>query len=134
MIQKLQNLGLDGRKLYFVVLLTGMAASVVTFNMDMELVSAGVIMVAVVLLSLIKRISERPVFDERDIDLAEESTHAAVMWTGVIGGVGMIVVSIGMGLGYWDYPYWAAPYYLTWGGIVGFAVIIEILKRYRLIE
>lgn len=126
-----EQFGLDGRKMYFIVLIVGMISSVIAFGMDMELLAAGIIIVAVLLLPLIKRRSERPVFDERDISLAEESTHQAVMWSGAFGGVVMIVISIGMGLGQWSYPDWVAPYYLTWGGIIGLSVLIEASKRIR---
>jgi uncharacterized membrane protein len=125
---------IDGREMYFIVLIVGMVSMVATFNMDMELVSAGIVIATVLLLILIKSRSDRPVFDERDISLAEESTHQAVMWTGVLGGAVMIVISIGMGLGRWDYPEWIAPYYLAWGGIIGLSIAIEVLKRYRVIK
>ncbi len=125
---------IDGRKAYFIVLILGMISSVVTFNIGQELVSAGIIVAAVVLMFFIKRKSDRPVLDERDIDLAEESTHQAVMWTGAFGGVLMIFISIGMGLGRWSYSDWIAPYYLSWSGIVTLAIGIEVLKRYKVIE
>ncbi|MBC5792892.1 MAG: DUF2178 domain-containing protein [Nanohaloarchaea archaeon] len=131
MRMNLEKYGLTPRKTYFLVLITGMILSVITFNMEMELLAAGIIVGSVMLLSLVKRSAERPVFDERDISLAEESTHQAVMFTGALGGVFMIIVSIGMGLGKWGYPDWAAPYFLTWGGIVGLAALIEASKRLR---
>ncbi len=130
-LMTLEKYGLNGRKAYFIVLITGMITSVITFNIDMEILAAGIIIASVLALSIIKRRSKVPVFDERDISLAEESTHQAVMWTGAFGGVIMIIVSIGMGLGKWSYPDWVAPYYLTWGGIVGLTVVIEVSKRLR---
>ncbi|MFQ3275250.1 MAG: putative membrane protein [Candidatus Nanohaloarchaea archaeon] len=126
-----EKYGLDSRKAYFIVLILGMASMVTTFNMGYELVAAGITITAVTLLYLIGEKSERPVFDERDLSIAKESTHQAVMWTGVFGGLAMIVISIGMGLNYWSYPEWAAPYYLSWGVIIGLAVLIDIGKRLR---
>jgi len=126
-----EKYGLDGRKAYFIVLILGMASMITTFNMGYELLAAGITITAVLLLMLIKRNSSRPVFDERDLSLAKESTHQAVMGTGVFGGLAMIVISIGMGMDYWSYPDWAAPYYLSWGVIVGLAVLIDIGKRLR---
>ncbi|WEL19381.1 hypothetical protein [Candidatus Nanohalococcus occultus] len=123
-----------GRKLYFAVLIAGIVGSVVLFNTGYELEAAVVTAVAVVSLLLIGRKSTKPIFDERDTALAEESTHAAVMWSGAFGGVAMIVISIGIGLGRWSYPDWAAPYYLSWGAIISLAALIEVLKRYRVIE
>jgi uncharacterized membrane protein len=129
-----EDFGLDGRKAYFIVLALGMISSVVLFNAGYELVAAGATTAAVILLSVIKRKSDRPVFDERDISLAEESTHQAVMLSGAFLGAVMIVISVGMGLGYWSYPYELAPYYLAWGGILALSVVIEVLKRYKVIE
>jgi hypothetical protein len=106
-----------------------MILSVLTFNLGREILSAGIVIAAVVGMLAVKRRSDMPVYDERDISLAEESTHQAVMWTGVFGGVTMIVISVGMGLNYWNYPQWVAPYYLTWGGILLFSLTIEGFKR-----
>lgn len=131
---ELQDLGLDGRKAYFLILITGMIASVITFNMGYELIAAGITTAAVISLILVKRKSDRPVFDERDNSLAEESTHLALMWSGAFLGIAMIVISIGMGLGRWSYPEWAAPYYLSWGLIMALAIAIEVMKRYEVIE
>lgn len=119
------------KKMHHGVLLAGMILSVVTFGIGQELLAAGIIIVAVGAMALIKRRSDRPVYDERDISIAEESTQKAVQITGVIGGVAMIVISIGMGLRGWSYPDWVAPYYLTWGGIVLLSIIIETVKRLR---
>jgi uncharacterized membrane protein len=125
-----EKYGLDARKAYFIVLMLGMASMVTTFNMGYELVAAGITITTVTLLYLVGEKSERPVFDERDLSIAKESTHQAVMWTGVFGGIAMIVISIGMGLNYWGYPDWIAPYYLTWGAILVISIIIEYLKRF----
>jgi uncharacterized membrane protein len=119
------------KKMHHGVLLIGMILSVVAFGIGRELLAAGVIIVAVGAMAWIKRSSDRPVYDERDISIAEESTHRAVQITGVIGGIAMIVISIGMGLNYWSYPDWVAPYYLTWGGIVVLSIVIETWKRLR---
>lgn len=126
-----EKYGLNGKKTYFTVLILGMASMVVTFNMGYELVAAGITITVVTLLYLIGEKSDRSIFDERDLSIAKESTHQAVMWTGAFGGVAMIVISIGMGLNYWDYPDWAAPYYVSWGSIIGLAVLIDIGKRLR---
>lgn len=131
-VMKIGNFNLDGRKAYFTVLITAMISSVILFNADYELISAGVIIAAVSLLYLIRENSSKPVFDERDLSLAEESSHAALMWTGALGGILMIFISIGMGTGYLQsYPEQVAPYYLSWGGIIALAAIIEAVKRIR---
>ena len=124
----------SAKKTHHAVLLIGMVLTVITFNLGRELLAAGVIVAAVGLMMLINRRSDRPVYDERDISIAEESTHTAVMWAGVLGGVGMLVISAGMGLYGWSYPDWIAPYYLTWGAIVALAIAIEVLKRYQVIK
>jgi len=121
----------EGKKKYYTVLLTGMILSVVAFSYDMELLSAGIIIVAVTLLYYIRENSERPVFDERDISLAEESSHQALMGSGAFLGVVMIGISIGMGLNYISYPDFMGPVYLTWGGILLLALLIEASKRFR---
>ena len=122
------------KKMHHSVLLAGMILSVVTFGLGRELLAAGVIILAVGAMTLIERGSDRPVYDERDTTIAEESTHQAVMLSGAFLGVIMIFISVGIGLNYWSYPDWIAPYYLAWGGIVGLTIIIEVLKRYRVIE
>ena len=119
------------KKMHHSMLLTGIILSVAAFGLGRELIAAGIIIVAIGAMAWIKRRSDRPVYDERDINIAEESTHQAVMWTGVLGGLAMIVISIGIGLNYWNYPDWVAPYYLTWGGIVLLSIIIESGKRLR---
>lgn len=129
----LQN-KIDGKTAYSIVLILGMISSVILFNTGYELISAGVITLAVISLAVIKRKSERPIFDERDNTLMEESTHLAVMWTGVFLGTAMIVIAAGMGLNIWDYPNWAAPYYLSWGVIMALSIVIEKLKRHKVIE
>lgn len=111
------------------VLVIGMILTVVVFNLGRELLSAGIVVLSVVLMASIKRYYDMPVYDERDLSLAKDSTHKAVMWTGVLGGLGMIVISVGMGLNMWSYPEWVAPYYLSWGGIVVFSILIETAKR-----
>ncbi len=122
------------KKMHHGVLLIGMILSVAAFGLDRELLAAGIIIVAVGAMGWIKRTSDRPVYDERDISIAEESTHQAVMLSGAFLGVVMIVISIGMGLRGWSYPDWVAPYYLTWGLILALTMIIEVLKRYKVIE
>ena len=122
------------KKMHHSVLLAGMILSVVTFGLGRELLAAGVIILAVGAMTLIERRSDRPVYDERDTTIAEELTHQAVMLSGAFLGVIMIFISVGIGLNYWSYPDWIAPYYLAWGGIVGLTIIIEVLKRYRVIE
>lgn len=119
------------KKMHHGVLLTGMILSVIAFGLGRELVSAGIIVAAVLGMMWIKKDSERPVYDERDISIAEESTQKAVQLTGAFGGVTMIVISIGMGLNYWSYPEWVIPYYLTWGAIILLSILIEAEKRLR---
>lgn len=131
---ELQDFGLDGRKAYFIVLIVGMVSSVAIFSAGYEAVSAGVIIAAVLMLVLIKSKSDRPVFDERDNSLAEESSHTALMLSGAFLGVVMIFISFGMGLNYFEYPDWIAPYYLSWGLIISLSVVIEVLKRYGIME
>ena len=121
----------EEKKAYYSVLLTGMILSVVAFNYGMQLLSAGIIILAVTLLYYIRKNSERPIFDERDISLAEESSHQALMWSGVFLGIVMIGVSIGMGLDYMSYPDFLRPVYLTWGCILLLALLIEGWKRFR---
>ena len=118
------------KKFHHSVLLAGMVASVVVFNLGRELVSAGIMTVSIVLMALTNRFFDGPVYDERDLSLAKDSTHKALMLTGVLGGIAMLVISVGMGLDMWGYPYWVAPYYLTWGAILVISVIIESLKRF----
>ena len=118
------------KKFHHSVLLVGMVTSVVVFNLGRELVSAGIISVSIVLLALTNRFFDGPVYDERDLSLAKDSTHKALMLSGVLGGIAMLVISIGMGLDMWSYPYWAVPYYLTWGAILVISMIIESLKRF----
>lgn len=117
------------KKFHHSVLLVGGIASVFVFNLGMELVSAGIITVSIILMALTNRFFHGPVYDERDLSLAKDSTHKALMLTGVLGGIAMLVISIGMGLEMWSYPYWIVPYYLTWGAILLISVIIESLKR-----
>ncbi len=117
------------KKIHHTVLLTGMILSIAAFGLGRELLAAGIVVASVAGLMIIKRTTDEPVYDERDIDIAEESTHQAVMLTGTLGGIIMIVISIGMGLGKWSYPDWIAPYYLTWGGIILLTLIIEAFKR-----
>lgn len=131
---KQYNFELKGRKGYFIVLIVGMIASVIIFNSGYELIAAGTITLTIIMLWQIKEQSERPIFDERDISLAEESTHQAVMLSGAVLGVVMIGISAGMGLGYMSYPDWIGPYYLAWGSIMLLTISIEVLKRYGLIE
>jgi|GEM_PF-1177599 len=117
------------KKVHHSILMIGMILTVITFNMGREFLSVGIIVVSVVMMASIKRYYDMPVYDERDLSLAKDSTHKAVMWTGVFGGLGMIVISIGIGLNMWSYPDWIAPYYLTWGSIVVFSILIETGKR-----
>ena len=118
------------KKFHHSVLLVGGVASVVVFNLEMELVSAGIITVSIVLMALTNRFFDGPVYDERDLSLAKDSTHKALILTGVLGGIAMLVISVGMGLNYWSYPDWVAPYYLAWGAILVISIIIKSLKRF----
>lgn len=122
------------KKMHHGVLLVGMILSVAAFGMGREMVSAGIIVTAIAGVAAIKRKSDRPVYDERDTSIAEESTHQAVMLSGAFLGVVMIAISIGIGLGRWSYPDWISPYYLAWGAIIVLTMVIEVLKRYKVIE
>ena len=120
----------NAKKFHHTVLIIGIVSSVVLFNIGLELVSAGIMTVSLVLMASTNKFFDGPVYDERDLSLATDSTHKALMLTGVLGGIAMLVISVGMGLNMWNYPYWIAPYYLTWGSIVLISLIIESLKRF----
>ena len=123
------------KKTHKITLLIGMIASVALFAVELYIPAAGVITATVGLLNLIKKKSETPIEDERDISIAKDSIFKAFTWTGVLLGVAMIFISIGLGTGYLEsYPDQVAPYYLTWGAVMLFAIVIEALKRYKVIE
>lgn len=117
------------KKTHKITLLIGITAMIGLFAVEMYLASAGAMIATVGLLALIKRKSETPIEDERDMSIAKDSVFKAFTWTGVLGGLIMIVITVGMGLGEWSYPDWIAPYYLTWGAIMLLAIIIEALNR-----
>ena len=133
-MNSLSDHNIYSRKTYFAVLILGMISSVVLFNTGYQVIAAGTIILSVTLLWLITNNSERPIFDERDNSLAEESTHTAVMLSGALLGVVMIFISVGIGLNYIEYPDWIAPYYISWGIIIGLTIVIETLKRYNVIN
>ena len=123
------------KKTHKLTLFIGMIASVGLFAVEMYIGSAAVIGATVGLLDLIKKKSETPIEDERDITIAKDSIFKAFTWTGVFLGVAMILITIGLGTGYLEsYPDQVAPYYLTWGAIMLFAIIIEALKRLKVVE
>ena len=123
------------KKTHKLTLLIGIIASVGLFAAEMYLGSAAVITGTVGLLALIKRKSETPIEDERDISIAKDSIFKAFTWTGVFLGVSMIGITVALGTGYLEsYPDRVAPYYLTWGAIMLFAIMIEALKRLKVIE
>jgi len=123
------------KKTHKLTLVIGIIASVALFAVEMYIASAVAITATVGLLALIKKESETPIEDERDISVAKDSIFKAFSWTGVVLGVAMIGISVGLGTGYLEsYPDWVAPYYLTWGAIMLFAIIIEGLKRLRVVE
>ena len=120
----------NAKKFHHSVLIVGIVSSVALFNLGRELLSAGIMTISIILMAYTNKYFDGPVYDERDMSLAKESTHKALMITGVMGGIAMLVISVGMGLDMWSYPYWIAPYYLTWGSIVLISIIIESLKRF----
>lgn len=122
------------KKMHHIVLLAGMILSVAAFGLGRELLSAGIIVAAVIIMIYIKKSSKRPVYDERDISIGKESALEALQLSGAFGGVVMIVISIGIGLGEWSYPDWIAPYYLAWVGIMALTIVIEVFKRYKVIS
>jgi len=123
------------KKTHKLTLVIGIIASVALFAVEMYIASAVAITATVGLLALIKKESETPIEDERDISIAKDSIFKAFSWTGVVLGVAMIGISVGLGTGYLEsYPDRVAPYYLTWGAIMLFAIIIEGLKRLKVVE
>jgi len=123
------------KKTHKLTLVIGIIASVALFAVEMYIASAVAITATVGLLALIKKESETPIEDERDISIAKDSIFKAFSWTGVLLGVAMIGISVGLGTGYLEsYPDRVAPYYLTWGAIMLFAIIIEALKRLKVVE
>ena len=123
------------KKTHKLTLVIGIIASVALFAVEMYIASAVAITATVGLLALIKKESETPIEDERDISIAKDSIFKAFIWTGVLLGVAMIFITIGLGTGYLEsYPDQVAPYYLTWGAIMLFAIIVEALKRLKVIN
>jgi len=123
------------KKTHKIALCLGMIVSVALFAVEMYISSALFITATVGLLHVIKRKSKTPIEDERDLSIAKDSIFKAFTWTGVFLGVAMILITIGLGTGYLEsYPDQVAPYYLTWGAIMLFAIIIEALKRLKVIN
>lgn len=123
------------KKTHKITLLVGMIASVGLFAVEMYIGTAVAITATVGLLALIKMKSKTPIEDERDISIAKDSIFKAFTWTGVILGVAMIGITVGLGTGYLEsYPDQVAPVYLTWGAVMLLAIIIEALKRLKVIE
>ena len=123
------------KKTHKIALSLGMIVSVALFAVEMYISSALFITATVGLLHVIKRKSKTPIEDERDLSIAKDSIFKAFTWTGVFLGVAMILITIGLGTGYLEsYPDQVAPYYLTWGAIMLFAIIIEALKRLKVIN
>ncbi|WP_414838364.1 DUF2178 domain-containing protein [Candidatus Nanosalina sp. VS9-1] len=120
------------KKTHKITLLAGMIAAIGLFAAELYIGAAVAITATVGLLYLIKRKSETPIEDERDISIAKDSIFKAFTWTGVFLGIAMIGISIALGTGYLEsYPDQVAPYYLTWGAIMLFAILIEALKRLK---
>ena len=120
------------KKMHKITLLIGIVASVAVFSIKMYIPAAVGITATAGLLYLIRKKSETPIEDERDISIAKDSVFTAFAWTGVLLGVAMIGISVALGTGYLEsYPVQVAPYYLTWGAVMLFAIIIEALKRVR---
>lgn len=120
------------KKTHKTTLLIGMVTSVALFAVEMYILSAAIITATVGLLTGIKRKSETPIEDERDLSIAKDSIFKAFIWTGALLGVAMIAITIGLGTGRIEsYPDQVAPVYLAWGAIMLFAIIIEASKRVR---
>jgi len=120
------------KKTHKITLLIGMTASVALFALEMYIGAAVAITATVGLLYLIKKKSKTPIEDERDISIAKDSIFKAFTWTGVLLGAAMIGITVALGTGSLEsYPDQVAPYYLTWGTIMLFAIIIEASKRVR---
>lgn len=120
------------KRTHKLTLITGMIVSIGLFAAEIYIGAAAAITATVGLLYLIKEKSKTPIEDERDISIAKDSIFKAFTWTGVFLGVAMIGISVALGTGYLEsYPDQVAPYYLTWGAIMLFAIIIEALKRVR---
>ena len=123
------------KKTHKITLLIGMIAMIGLFAVEMYLTAAGAMIATVGLLTLIKMKSETPIEDERDLSIAKDSIFKAFTWTGVLLGVAMVFITVGLGTGYLEsYPNQVAPVYLTWGAVMLAAIIIEALKRYKVIE
>ena len=123
------------KKTHKITLLIGMIAMIGLFAVEMYLTAAGAMIATVGLLALIKMKSETPIEDERDLSIAKDSIFKAFTWTGVLLGVAMVFITVGLGTGYLEsYPNQVAPVYLTWGAVMLAAIIIEALKRYKVIE
>ena len=123
------------KKTHKYTLIIGMIAMIGLFAVEMYLAAAGAMIATVGLLALIKMKSETPIEDERDLSIAKDSIFKAFTWTGVLLGVAMIFITVGLGTGYLEsYPNQVAPVYLTWGAVMLAAIIIEALKRYKVIE
>jgi uncharacterized membrane protein len=120
------------KKTHKITLLIGMISSVALFAVEMYITAAVMITATVGLLALIKRKSETPIEDERDLSIAKDSIFKAFTRTGALLGVAMIAITVGLGTGYIEsYPDQAAPVYLTWGAVMLLAIIIEASKRVR---
>lgn len=120
------------KKTHKITLLIGMIASVALFAVEMYITAAVMITATVGLLALIKRKSETPIEDERDLSIEKDSIFKAFTRTGALLGVAMIAITVGLGTGYIEsYPDQAAPVYLTWGAVMLLAIIIEASKRVR---
>ena len=121
------------KKTHKITLFAGMIASVAFFAVEMYIVSAATIITTTGLITLIKRVSETPIEDERDMNIAKDSIFKAFTWTGFLLGVLMGGITVAMGFDYISYPSFLGPIYLTWGGIMGFGIVIEFLKRKKVI-
>ncbi|WEL23145.1 DUF2178 domain-containing protein [Candidatus Nanohalovita haloferacivicina] len=120
------------KRTHKLTLLAGMIVSVGLFATEIYIGAAAAITATVGLLYLIKKKSKTPIEDERDISIAKDSIFKAFTWTGVFLGVAMIGISVALGTGNLEtYPDQVAPYYLTWGAIMLFAITIEALKRLK---
>lgn len=116
------------KEFYSSTLIVGMVSFVLILGFGRELLATGLFIVTMVLAGASNKIFEGSVFDERDVTLAQDSARKSLMLTGVLGGIGSIVIFVGMGLEMWRYPQWVIPVYFTWGGFVLLSIVIESLQ------
>jgi|APHM01.1.fsa_nt_gi Predicted membrane protein (DUF2178). len=119
----------NAKKFYVATLILGMLSFISLVSIGRNLLAVAVFVVSIVLMAVSDNLFDGPVYDERDVDLAQDSARKALMLTGVLGGAGAIVLFTGIELLGWSYPRWAPPVYLTWGSIVLLSTVVDYLQR-----